>query len=663
MSNQKPNAPKVAEAVDKDLFVDKSAALLEEEARKVKKTRDYTADIDAALPDILKAYEADPAGTLQTTIQQILPWEKKSRLASDVVNTIRLSKQILKLCLDNQKYDLLTEYLTFFVKSRAQMVGVIKTIVQYVLNVVLYGNEEGKAVTTASTTMGDDDQVATTTTTKQYNLTYDERLSLLNTIITVADSRLCVEYEHSTAVVYKANLLLNKNKTQDEIAQINNYYKYKSTTKEQLEEVYNLIIQIPAEVVGSMSYYEKCTTLLNQTKIALLLNNTTKALSLLKKIRLSELSKNPELKYYYHLLSSEVYYIKNDFLNTARHYQQLFLLTKPDEQTRITKPTVAAQPPAAPATKNAKDTKDTKPVVDDKAYLKAYNMQYRQSPADISADYAKTLLSTLYFTDIITTFYPTQQPAVDTWKLWLQRSIICAILAPYDYESEQLLNLFVLGKHEQYLRQTGIYYHLLNQFSAKQIIAWPITPETPYSQVLGDATNDNVDAQIFDILSQDDIFIFDQKTFPLTTTYGITTAADNTMSDDVPQQQQQDDFFNPKVNKYELLFKRVIHHNIRILSQNYSKIALDHAVDVICVEGLTSEYFEHELTSIGEQVKVKIDRRAKVIDFSAERSTGDSVLSKWADDLTELFKLVENTEQFIQKARVVEAAKKEQQVQ
>jgi DNA topoisomerase VI subunit B len=91
MSDQKP-APK-----EKDLFLDKSAAKLEEEERKVKKIKDYMPEIQAALPDILAPLEKDTSA-LDSVISALLPWERKARLAADAESAKLVAETILQSC-------------------------------------------------------------------------------------------------------------------------------------------------------------------------------------------------------------------------------------------------------------------------------------------------------------------------------------------------------------------------------------------------------------------------------------------------------------------------------------------------------------------------------------------------------------------------------------
>ena len=82
---------------EKDLFIDKASAKLEEEERKVKKTKDYLPEITAALPSIVDPVEHDPSA-LSDAISQLYAWERKARLAADADSTQLVAETILRLC-------------------------------------------------------------------------------------------------------------------------------------------------------------------------------------------------------------------------------------------------------------------------------------------------------------------------------------------------------------------------------------------------------------------------------------------------------------------------------------------------------------------------------------------------------------------------------------
>jgi hypothetical protein len=51
-----------------DFFIDKSAAALDEEARKVKRTKDYSAEISVEVPKILAQFDTNKAQNYQDCI-------------------------------------------------------------------------------------------------------------------------------------------------------------------------------------------------------------------------------------------------------------------------------------------------------------------------------------------------------------------------------------------------------------------------------------------------------------------------------------------------------------------------------------------------------------------------------------------------------------------
>lgn len=584
-----------------DLFIDKSAAALDEEARKVKRTKDYMAEVTELIPKTLETFRADKT-KFQDAINTLLPLEKKARLASDAPSTSATAKAILQICAEAKKWSVLSDQLTYLVKSRAQLIAVMKAAVAYTLEIVQTNQiapawtPPGAAAVPNANAMSDD----VNPTHPSAGLDDKTIMELLTTIITVADGKLCVEYEHATATVLKSNMIRDAN------------------TATSNREAYTLITTIPAEVIGSMSYYEKCTTILNQISLAIENGDFTQAAILLKKIRLSEITKFTEIKYYYYIMQARIHYNAESWLDACRAYYQLFLQVRQaqdnfdqyqlDFETAVAKH--AALPPPAKG----------KPVPKEPELQKV-----------VSNFYGKTVLSTLYkqdVTELFTTATSNDADRQKAWQPWLQRAIIAGVLAPWDYESEQ--QLLLIATNDQFVAKTGLYATILTHFNAKQVIYWPITQSTEAS-FAPQYKFDNEKIDLLSTLQQDQLFIFSKS-----------STSSSAMSDDAVS--DKDDA------KWALLRKRVVQHDIRTLSQSFSQLTFKQAADLMVVP---IDELELELAALATQFGLKLDRRNQLIDFIAEKDRGMNVLSKWADDLTELFNLVENTEQFIQKVRTI----------
>jgi len=108
--------------------------------------------------------------------------------------------------------------------------------------------------------------------------------------------------------------------------------------------------------------------------------------------------------------------------------------------------------------------------------------------------------------------------------------------------------------------------------------------------------------------------------------------------------------------KWALLKQRIVQHDIRVLSKSFSQMTFTQASSLLCVD-ITK--LEIEMAKLATQLGFDLDRRFELINFCKKKEIvgGIDILSKWADDLTELFTLVDNTEQFIQKVRTVHQVK------
>lgn len=595
-------------AAEKDLFLDKSAAALDEEARKIKKTKDYTQELDTALETILPVWENDHSKYLEV-IKQILPWEKRCRLASDVKNTTKSAVLILKICAESNEYQKLCDYLAYLCRCRAQLIAVMKAVVEKALEV--------------SQNLHIDDKEELVST----------QLLLLTSIIDVSKGKLCVEYESATATIIKMNVLLSQNKK---------------------AEAYKLILSIPAEVIGSMSYYEKCVTILNQVQHCINNDNLLQAKILLQKIRLSEINEWFEIKVCYYMLLATINYKKDLWLDSARACFELFLLFLP---------IIYHVPTGTLSVQKAQQLADISKSIasGDKSHI-----------PKLTDLYGKTPLSTLYYinvNDFFKSYNSSTDDATDDviesttssnnnlWRQWLQRASICTVLAPYDYESEQLLQQIV--SHRQVLSQCTTFYLLLKQLTNKLFMAWPLKKDngcwsTTIDPDLTDESTSQIDSFHDDLLQEiesDDFFNWVES--PVDTPATIIASE---MSDDVPQiTTTTKSIIGNKPTKLALLRQRVIQHNLRLVADRYTTIPLSRAAQRVGIE--VSE-LEDELLLLSLQHVVRIDRPLGVIKFTDAENDGKVTIERWSNALEDLFQLVENTDQFIQKTLSVELSSK-----
>jgi 26S proteasome regulatory subunit N5 len=102
----------------------------------------------------------------------------------------------------------------------------------------------------------------------------------------------------------------------------------------------------------------------------------------------------------------------------------------------------------------------------------------------------------------------------------------------------------------------------------------------------------------------------------------------------------------------EMLHKRVVQHNIRIVAQYYKRI---HGARLAQLLGLTRAQLEAEISSMvsSGDLYAKMDRPLDTIRFS-QKSSPESILSDWAGDIDKLLNLVEKTTHLIQKENMTQ---------
>jgi hypothetical protein len=91
--------------------------------------KDYSGEVDEQLPLIVSKLSANGAN-LDACLAEALALEKKTRLAADVVSTVRIAKAIVQMCVDSKNWTALSDNIALLCKRRAQMRRVVVTVVQ-----------------------------------------------------------------------------------------------------------------------------------------------------------------------------------------------------------------------------------------------------------------------------------------------------------------------------------------------------------------------------------------------------------------------------------------------------------------------------------------------------------------------------------------------------
>merc|ERR1712113_770348 len=107
--------------------------------------------------------------------------------------------------------------------------------------------------------------------------------------------------------------------------------------------------------------------------------------------------------------------------------------------------------------------------------------------------------------------------------------------------------------------------------------------------------------------------------------------------------------------RWDMLKKRVVQHNIKVISGYYDQIHTSRLCELL---GLSDKETEEELSELvcSKFIFAKIDRPDGTIKFG-QKPTHTDRLNGWSDSITKMLDLVENTCHLIQKEQMVHAAR------
>lgn len=197
---------------------------------------------------------------------------------------------------------------------------------------------------------------------------------------------------------------------------------------------------------------------------------------------------------------------------------------------------------------------------------------------------------------------PDVQADEGKWKPALAAHALFLILAPYDNEQEDMLHKLDTLEAKK-LDKVPLIQQLIKIFLRKEIAAWPLANE---AEVKG-----------------------------------------NEVFQDVPHEGGS--------NRWDMLKKRVVQHNIKVISEYYEMI---HTARLCELLGLSNKETESELSELvcSKFVFAKIDRPAGTIKFGRKQTYTDR-LNDWSGSISKMLDLVENSCHMIQKEQMVHAAR------
>jgi 26S proteasome regulatory subunit N5 len=107
-------------------------------------------------------------------------------------------------------------------------------------------------------------------------------------------------------------------------------------------------------------------------------------------------------------------------------------------------------------------------------------------------------------------------------------------------------------------------------------------------------------------------------------------------------------------SRWSELHKRVVEHNIRVISTYYTRITVQRLSQLLDLQPAQAEESLADLVS-SKTVYAKIDRPAGIVDFEPKKDDADR-LNDWTNDLGKLLGLVERTTHVIGKELAIHRA-------
>lgn len=107
-------------------------------------------------------------------------------------------------------------------------------------------------------------------------------------------------------------------------------------------------------------------------------------------------------------------------------------------------------------------------------------------------------------------------------------------------------------------------------------------------------------------------------------------------------------------HRWEELHKRVVEHNIRVISHYYTRITLQRLAQLLDLSPAQSESSLADLVSAGT-IFAKMDRPAGLVTFEKKKSNAD-VLNAWSNDMNKLMATVEKVTHLVEKEWAIHRA-------
>jgi 26S proteasome regulatory subunit N5 len=185
------------------------------------------------------------------------------------------------------------------------------------------------------------------------------------------------------------------------------------------------------------------------------------------------------------------------------------------------------------------------------------------------------------------------------WKKYLAFAVIYIILSPFNNEQSDLIARISLDKN--HLEKLPIYKKLITVFTTKEIMPWD-----DFQKLFGAE------------LHQYDIFT---------------------------------DMSSGKNQEWSDLQKRLIEHNLRVISGYYSRITMKRLSQLL---SLSLDEVEQHISNlvVSQSIYAKIDRPSGIVSFTKPKDPNE-FLTDWSHDIARLLTLMERTNHLIDRENMV----------
>jgi len=209
------------------------------------------------------------------------------------------------------------------------------------------------------------------------------------------------------------------------------------------------------------------------------------------------------------------------------------------------------------------------------------------------------------------------------WKDALAKLVIYAILSPFDAELSDLLHRL---KDEKKLDQLPAYKTVLQEYVGDEVMNWPLAAEAEWRKDSTFSTESSgmSDAPVAQLSNELDVSVTEAERKE-----GASSGA----------------------ARWNDLHKRIVQHNIRVLSGYYSRVTSARLSELLRLPSSTAEVLLSELVS-SKQLYAKIDRPKGVVEFRKPQQATE-VINGYAADLSQLLQLVEKTCHMISKENMI----------